>query len=656
MKKASEKIVKLALAGNPNVGKSTLFNALTGMNQHTGNWPGKTVGLAVGEFTYRNVLFSITDLPGTYSLISSSEDEAVARRYLCSGDAELVVIVADACCLARSLALVLQIRKITQNIILCVNLLDEAKKKKIRVDLEQLSSFLQIPVIGTAAREKSGLPELKEALFLFSEHKTPSAACSHPSADAETVIATPVSAPESLSPEDCEQRILHAAPEAFIKGASALARRCVSEDSADTNRRDRKIDRIITSRLFGFPIMLLLLALIFFLTIRGANLPSQLLSDLFAALGTKLDALFAALKLPPFLHSLLKDGLYDTLTCVIAVMLPPMAIFFPLFTLLEDLGFLPRIAFNMDRAFRGAGACGKQCLTMMMGFGCNACGVTGCRIIDSPREKRIAILTNSFVPCNGRFPTLIALISVFFIPQQGDIAPHASESILPSSLTASLLLTAAIVLSISATLLVSRLLSATILKGSPSSFLLELPPYRLPKVPELLVRSLLDRTVFVLGRAVSIAAPAGILIFLAANCTAPSGLSYLTLFTDALEPLGRAVGADGIILAALLLSFPANELFLPILLMAYTAQGTLSGAEDLVGLGMILRANGWTELTAATVLLLSLFHFPCGTTCLTIRKETGSLRWTLAAVLLPTALGLILCFLLNTAFCFFGRL
>ena len=614
MVKTENKSITIALAGNPNVGKSTLFNALTGMNQHTGNWPGKTVGSAVGRFHYKDTDFIITDLPGTYSLISSSIDEEIARDYICSDAPDLTVAVADACCLERNLALILQIRSITPNMVLCVNLLDEAKKKKISVDLKKLSQMLDIPVVGTAARSKRGLKELCTCIADFN-YRT-----------------QPVSSPEERS-----ESIKNSKPQQFITEAGRIFRACVTEQYEDSHLRDRRIDSIVTSRLFGFPIMLLLWGLIFFLTIKGANYPSQILSDCFSQLGSKLDAFFLSADLPPALHDALMNGVYHTLTCVISVMLPPMAIFFPLFTLLEDFGYLPRIAFNMDRAFRRANACGKQCLTMMMGFGCNACGVTGCRIIDSPREKLIAILTNSFVPCNGRFPTLIAVITMFFSFGSG------------SSLLSAVILTGVIVLGILMTLFVSKMLSMTVLKGVPSSFILELPPYRVPKIGDVIIRSVLDRTLFVLARAVSVAAPAGLIIWFTANCDI-SGQSILSYCTEALDPFGRAIGVDGVILMAFILGFPANEIVIPIMLMAYMAQGTLTDYGSLAELQTTLTANGWTTMTAVCTVLLCLFHFPCGTTCLTIKKETGSLKWTALAFLLPTIIGILLCFLLNTLY------
>lgn len=623
MEQTNKRTVSVALAGNPNVGKSTLFNTLTGMNQHTGNWPGKTVGSAVGRFSYKDAEFTLTDLPGTYSLISTSTDEEIARDFICSDEPDVTVAVADACCLERNLSLILQIRSITPNMILCVNLLDEAKKKKIDVDLAKLSEILGIPVVGTAARSKCGLDEFRECLYSFK-----------PRGDS---LSPEESSEGASSPEERKKLILESNPEDFIAKAKEIYGECVTEKSEHTHLRDRRIDNIVTSKLFGFPIMIGLLGIVFFLTITGANYPSQLLANMFSLLGARFDTFCTYINMPESLHSALMDGIYRTLSNVISVMLPPMAIFFPLFTLLEDFGYLPRIAFNMDRAFRRAHACGKQCLTMMMGFGCNACGVTGCRIIDSPRERLIAILTNSFVPCNGRFPTLIAIITMFF---------SFGGS---SSLVSALILTAVIVLGIVMTLLMSRFLSSTVLKGMPSSFVLELPPYRRPRVGDVIVRSVLDRTIFVLGRAVAVAAPAGLLIWIVANCYI-GGQSILSYCTEFLDPFGRLIGVDGVIIMAFILGFPANEIVIPIILMTYMAQGTLTDYSSLTELHTLLAENGWTNITALCTMLLCLLHFPCGTTCLTIKKETGSLKWTALAFLLPTLCGILLCFIVNSAY------
>lgn len=601
----------IALAGNPNVGKSTVFNSLTGLNQHTGNWPGKTVTGAQGNFTYKDTEFLLVDLPGTYSLAAASMDEAVARDYICSGEADITLVVADGTCLERNLNLVLQVLSITKNVILCVNLLDEAKKKKITVDLDQLSDTLNIPVIGMAARSKKGLDQLLETLWEFE--------------------------PRSLEPEN--ESGLQASGQdhaRHLQDARSIYAQCVTEETGEPHAFDRKLDQIVTSRKFGFPIMLLLLGLVFWITIAGANYPSQWLTMFFAWLETQIRELFGFLSLPAAAENLVMDGVYKTLTWVISVMLPPMAIFFPLFTLLEDFGYLPRVAFNLDHAFKKCCAHGKQALTICMGFGCNACGVTGCRIIESPRERLIAILTNSFVPCNGRFPTLIAIITMFFV---------ASFSF-GSGAVACLLLTLVILLGIVMTLLVSKLLSHTILKGMPSSFILELPPYRCPKIGSVILRSILDRTLFVLGRAVVIAAPAGLLIWLLANISW-DGSSVLSHCTDFCDPFGRLLGIDGVIVMAFILGFPANEIVVPIMLMTYMAQGSLTDYDSLAQLQAILLDHGWTWQTALATMILCLFHFPCGTTCLTIKKETGSWKWTAAAFLLPTLVGITLCLTLN---------
>ena len=590
----------IALAGNPNVGKSTIFNSLTGLNQHTGNWPGKTVTTASGTFTYKDTEFTVIDLPGAYSLCSDSPDEKAAADYIASGEADIILIIADASCLERNLLLVRDILCVSDNIVLCVNLMDEAEKKGILVDIKRLSDILGIPVTASSARSGEGIPELLQMLYDY----------------------TPCLSITSGLPD-----------------TSCIYSQCVNLRSSEPHITDRKIDRIVTSKLLGFPIMIMMLIIIFWLTMSGANYPSAALSSLFAWTGEKIRYFLNCISLSPAIVSLIMDGIYTTLTWVISVMLPPMAIFFPLFTILEDSGYLPRIAFNLDNAFKSCGAHGKQALTMCMGFGCNACGVTGCRIIESPRERLIAVLTNCFVPCNGRFPALITLILIFLAPAFGAF----------SSVMAGVILTFFIISGIIVTLLVSRILSKTLLKGIPSSFVLELPPYRRPQFRSIIIRSLLDRTLFVLGRAVVVAAPAGAIIWLTANIEAgdTSILNHMTAF---LEPFGRAIGVDGVIITAFILGFPANEIVIPVMLMCYMSTGTLTDYTSLSQLHETLSGCGWTIQTAFCVLTLCMFHFPCGTTCLTIKKETGSLRWTALAFIIPTVTGICLCFLLNTLF------
>lgn len=390
--------------------------------------------------------------------------------------------------------------------------------------------------------------------------------------------------------------------------------------------------------------MLLMLCVIFWLTITGANYPSQLLSDGLFWVQDRLTDFFHYVNAPEWLHGALVLGVYRVLAWVVSVMLPPMAIFFPLFTLLEDLGYLPRVAFNLDKYFKKACTCGKQALTMAMGFGCNAAGVVGCRIIDSPRERLIATITNNFVPCNGRFPTLIAIITMFFIGTSAGMG---------TSFLSALLLTGVILLGIFMTLLVSRLLSKTILKGVPSSFALELPPYRRPQIGKVIVRSICDRTLFVLGRAVAVAAPAGLLIWIMANVMV-GDMSLLSHCAAFLDPFASLLGMDGVILMAFILGFPANEIVFPIIIMAYMATGTITDMSDLTQLHSLLTANGWTWLTAVCTMLFSLMHWPCSTTCMTIKKETQSWKWTAVSFLMPTAIGMLVCFFITTLARSFG--
>lgn len=675
--------LRIALCGNPNVGKSTVFNALTGLKQHTGNWAGKTVDVSAGEVRDGEVVWQLIDLPGAYSLINGSAEEMAASDFLTFADVDAIIVVCDAICLERNLNLALQVASFCPRTVLCINMLDEAQKKGISIQLDVLEEQLAIPVVGICARKKSGLEELKKRVL--------ETALSKAEAPLHSLIPYPAALSEEL--ESVSHCIDECCPSLRSAGSQRLAAlraltgkeqfvNALVEKTAEASRlRDvafasrralmRKgypqenliasltsssyekarelcaeavqkaqipagftwsLDNWLCRKWVAIPLGIGMLAAILYITILGANIPSQWLSDCFNAFLPYLQHTFAAWHLPAWFTGFFIDGIYRVTAWVISVMLPPMAIFFPLFTLLEDMGVLPRIAFHLDRCFQGCKACGKQALCMCMGLGCNAVGVTGCRIIQSPRERLIAILTNAMVPCNGRFPTLIALISMFLAVGSG----------LLQSLWGAAALTVLILLSIAVTLGSSFLLSKTILRGLPSAFTLELPPFRAPQLKEVLVRSVLDRTLFVLGRAVSVAAPAGALVWCLAHWQI-QGESFLQFLSGFLNPLGLFLGMDGVILLAFILGFPANEIVLPLMLMIYLDNRVLMELHGFETLHTVLLENGWTVWTAIRVALFSLFHWPCSTTTLTIYKETRSASWTLLGFLLPTAVGCVVC-------------
>lgn len=682
-------LVHVALAGNPNTGKSTVFNALTGLRQHTGNWPGKTVARAEGFFAVGDVRFRLVDLPGTYSLRATSVDEEIARDHILFDAPACVVVVMDATALERNLHLALQVLQVTDRVVVCLNLTDEACKKAIAIDTDALASALGVPVIPTTARAGEGLDELRAAVHRVATDAVDTrpprmdVGAAYDEASGALLAAVSEQCPRASSARWVAMRLLDGddrVREAVATGefaAGAFDPRRAAELLADADRlretlteadHDEVIGRIytqaervasetsrivgagrlrftetldaaLTSRVFGLPIMAVGLASVFWVTVVGANYPSRLLAAGLFAVETWGAAAFADIGAPAWLTGLLWHGVYRALAWVIAVMLPPMAIFFPIFTILEDFGFLPRVAFNMDRVLRKAGAHGKMALTMCMGFGCNAAGVTACRVIDSPRERLIAILTNNFVPCNGRFPTLIMLAMLF---------AAASMPPMLASVVAAGAVVGVTLVGVTVTMCVSWVLSRTLLRGEPSFFTLELPAYRRPLIVRALYTSLIDRTLFVLYRAVVMAMPAGAVIWLA-GAIHVGDASLATWIAGGLAPLGRLMGLDGVILFAYIVAIPANEIVVPTIIMTYLGSGMmteLTGLSDLREL--LVDRQGWTLLTATCLMLFSLLHNPCSTTIATMWKETRSLKWTTLGALMPLAIGVVVTVIVAT--------
>ena len=694
----------IALAGNPNTGKSTIFNALTGLRQHTGNWTGKTVARLEGSFVFHEKKYKVLDLPGTYSLISSSLEEEIARDFMLFGKPDVTVIVVDATRIERNLNLVLQTLEISSRAIICVNLIDEAKKKGIEIDVKTLSRELGVPVVPTIARDQKGIYELLSSIEKVATSPEPIKSRAFQVNDpayagqinqiAETIRSGFPEIPNAnwLASRilDGDKSIIEAlekgqlislakdveeAPAAhnnsqtklILKEAAKLRAelpanyhdRLIEKSFEESERiskkvvvkvgekrkfdRDLFLDKIFLSPIFGYPIMLLLFALMFWITISGSNYPSSWLFDILVGkVHPLLNDLGESLHFPWWLSGFLFDGMYLATAWVVSVMLPPMAIFFPMFTLLEDFGYLPRVAFNMDNLFKKAGAHGKQVMSMMMGFGCNAAGVVATRIIDSPRERLIAIITNNFAICNGRWPTQILLATIFI----GALVPAHLAGFVSAMAVVGVAL-----LGVALTFLVSWGLSKTVLHGQPSVFSLELPPFRAPKFWQTIYTSLIDRTIFVLWRAIVFALPAGAIIWLISNINIGDSPIALHMI-DFLDPIGWFMGLNGIILVAYILAIPANEIVIPTILMLIvlmsgvpdegSGAGVMFETDSITSLESLLKGNGWTLLTAVNLMLFSLIHNPCSTTIYTIFKETKSRKWTLVSTLLPIVMGFAL--------------
>ena len=669
------------MAGNPNVGKSAIFNELTGSRQHVGNWPGKTIERAEGRFHFRGWEIELVDLPGTYSLAAQSPEEIVARDFILSDEVDIVVNIVDATNLERNLNLTLQILEMTDQVVVALNLMDEVERRGWEIDVEALESDLGVPVVPTVATEGKGLPELMDALVDVAAGDRPTdptavdygltveghvetleADLDHlgidgrrrwmalrlleddpeiveafETADLSTCClgasSEPVSAPALQTIIRKAERLRESTePDARVEIvrrryelAHEVVRRAMRRVRPGGQDLTERIDRLVTHRVWSWPLMLGILIVVLWITIQGANIPSNLLDTAFSQLAAWVRDLLISLNAPWWLTGSLVDGLIVGVGTVIAVMLPPMVIFFTAFNLLEDMGFIPRVAFNLDRLMQAVGSQGKHTLVALMSFGCNVTGVLTCRIIENAKDRTVAIVTSPLILCNGRFGAGLALIILFF----------GNRALLVTLVY--------LAISVGAMLLATWILNRVLFKEEPSGFVMELPPYRRPKWGQVIWRTLVHQVGHTMGRAVMIAAPAALLIWLLGNV--PQGVSFeqtaVGWLVRALAPLGRPFGLSGEMLTALLFTLPAKEIIVPALAMTYGLQTTLGGS----GTVLDYLAQTWTPLVAFSFLTFYILYLPCLVTVWATWKETRSLKWTSVSLLIPLTIAVVTTFL-----------
>ena len=671
----------VAMAGNPNTGKSTVFNALTGSRQHVGNWPGKTIERAEGVFFHENWEINLVDLPGTYSLAAQSPEEIIARDYIISGDPSVVINVVDATSLERNLNLTLQLLELTDRVVVALNLMDEVRRQGCEIDVEALEVALGVPVISTVATEGEGLPQLKEALVEVAEGYRQT----HPASvdygltvegyvkSLETDLAklgingrshwialrlleddpeviegfksgrlsactlsedAPLASPESLQALVRRAAYLREAthPDARVEivrrrfefSHNVVQRTFRRKRPAEQSLTER-IDQIITHRVWSWPIMLAILVVVLWITIKGANVPSEILGTAFGWLAKGVRDFLGGLHAPWWVIGSLVDGLIVGTGTVVAVMLPPMFIFFTAFSLLEDIGFIPRVAFNMDRLMRAVGSQGKHTMVAMMSFGCNVTGVLSCRIIENTKDRIVAIITSPLILCNGRFGAGLALIILFF----GDCALSVTLAYLA--------------VSVGAMLLATWVLNRLFFRREPGGFVMELPPYRKPKWGQVIRRSLVHQVGHTMGRAVMIAAPAMLIIWFLGNFPPDSSFEQTAVghMVSMLAPLGRPFGLTGEMLTALVFTLPAKEIVVSSLAMTYGLQTTLADSQTI--LGYLVRT--WTPLVAFSFLTFYMLYLPCLVTIWATWKETRSLKWLLLSLLVSLTTASVITFI-----------
>jgi ferrous iron transport protein B len=677
----------VAMAGNPNVGKSAIFNALTGGRQHVGNWPGKTIERAEGVFYAGDSEIRLVDLPGTYSLAAQSPEEVIARDYILSEEPNVVVNIVDATSLERNLNLTLQILELTDRVVVALNLMDEVERQGWEIDAQALEADLGVPVIPTVATEAEGLPELVAALVDVASGTRPTEPASVDygvtvnghvddlQADLEALgMADPARAtggrrrwlalrlleddPEivqafkvgdlsacclgagaaSPSPEALQSVLRKAArlrestrPDARVEivrrryeFAHDLVQPVMHRVRPASESRTEQVDRFVTHRVWSWPMMLGILIIVLWITIEGANVFSAMLDSVVVWLAGWSRQLLLALDAPWWVTGSLVDGLIVGTGTVVAVMLPPMVIFFTAFNLLEDIGFLPRVAFNLDRLMRVVGSQGKHTLVAMMSFGCNVTGVLSCRIIENAKDRVVAVVTSPLILCNGRFGAGLALIILFF----GDRA---------------LLVTLVyLTISVGAMLLATWLLNRFLFRQEPGGFVMELPPYRRPKWDQVVRRTLIHQVGHTMGRAVMIAAPATLIIWLLGNLPPNAAFEQTPLgwLVRALAPLGVPFGLSGEMLTALLFTLPAKEIVVPSLAMTYGLQTTLADSQAVLD----YLVQSWTPLLAFSFLMFYMLYLPCLVTVWATWKETRSPKWTALSMLLPLAIASALTF------------